>query len=1354
MKKNMQNKAIDNYFFVNTTQAVSEVIGVVLILAIVIGAMTGVYLMVFNPLTSSNTLSPAVELVATINQEGTQIFFEHRGGPPLSKNLDITVNLADISYSMSPGDENLTLDSNYWSFGQRMVYIVPQSIGSLYGLYVHVRIFDLETNSVLLDSIIQDGDKVMYPIIKLNSPKVLYNKAWLNISWATRDHDGSVNFFCEYRRKGGNGQPPGATVETEKITKDSSNQQGLHDFLIEDLTNNTWYQYRGVVTFEIGGVILRRETEWDDFETGGFILGHWRFTFTGANFLLDSSVYNNHGELIKQVSEYDAGEGVPPPVGALNNTGVSTGLMLYGMSQYMSVSSSGEQNSLNTDSQNLSIEAWVQRKINDSYGSFDNPSIIESSNFDMLDMPSFLANSDFIHVHDTYYAMVFSETTNIKNGWVVTVEIDDNGVINYIDKYEFRSSHTLDPRIIHVYNDTGFTVFAVVYTTTINDKGGQITTLAINNDGSIHKTFPSLNMQLETSNVFFKDPDILKIKEGASSSLFAVVYGTNQNGDAYKQKIQTLNISYTNGIQLKSSKLFCQRASGDYGDNIGEGPVLFFVKENVYACIYNNAESPNRPNAGITTFTIDNVSGNIVTKNEKITFILGIFNPKVLRVVEKDDGQKVYFTVIHQFYESSPNTNIQKIYSLPIWISFDGNVISDEEDYIKSDEIAPVSSETFRFNPKVIELSQDDDEVIFAIVFSDISDNGRITTLNISKEDMTQAIINEEITGSPSEAIHRRFAYSCNYPNVLAVKNYGDNTLLAISYRSRWNFHAHVKTINISNTGVLPRNYANYIRIPTIDDLYLGKLSWIYPDMIHITGQYYGIVSRDYDMNGIVRIVSIDQDGEFNDNAVIDSLQFDVFVDYPRLVKISEDDDFSYLAAIYRGNQSKMTIATMKMDKNTGQVTSIIDPIPLTPTICTGYSDSAAGRKSHLNIIHVRDVSSTHQTYAVVYNDASEVIHLCVVNITNDGTNAQLITTNMVHQSNSDTPHMTSDIAHVRDNLFAITYTTYTATRKQDLYLQTVTIQENGNINMLVSQKIYDAANSHHRGIYNPTLIAIEEKGVAVSFSYNSWSNPNSGIYGKIETYLVNADGSFDFKDGYEFNKVASGHHSGLDTNPNQYNRAPTLFHIRNDAYGLIYRGNNPGNSDKGRLQIIRINGTTGRITDTSIRDMQFEDPHIRYPYSKPLLINQDDERTIIGLAYPGGDYSLYAQVKTIQIPNKDLPLQQLVAKGDLTSNTGYGLFINATHVVGRINDKTISAELENDLWNYIVLTKTPSNITLYINAGEPTTLEGYTDPIDISDEPVIFGKYIPVLMDEVKIRVTSMTKQEVQEEYEKYTFP
>jgi FlaG/FlaF family flagellin (archaellin) len=138
---------------IRSKQAVSEVIGIVLLL--------GITVMLFAIL-NSNVLSfsfgssvPLVNLIGTIDKENNMIYIDHNGGESLEGTTDITITIGSNTYQNKTSD--LLIDTNHdnkWNFGEILQFNFTDKL-PITGKYIGVTIVD--SNAIILSVVLQKG---------------------------------------------------------------------------------------------------------------------------------------------------------------------------------------------------------------------------------------------------------------------------------------------------------------------------------------------------------------------------------------------------------------------------------------------------------------------------------------------------------------------------------------------------------------------------------------------------------------------------------------------------------------------------------------------------------------------------------------------------------------------------------------------------------------------------------------------------------------------------------------------------------------------------------------------------------------------------------------------------------------------------------------------------------------------------------------------------------------------------------------------------------------------------------------------------------------------------------------------
>ncbi|VVB61782.1 Uncharacterised protein [uncultured archaeon] len=140
---------------IRSKQAVSEVIGVVLLLGITISLFAVLNFFVFN--ISFNPSAPSVNLIGTIDKVNNIINIEHNGGKSLDGKTQIIITIG--SQTTRNNTSELLIDTNgdnKWNFGETVQFVVPGNI-TITGKYIRAEVVDPVSNSILLSVVLQKG---------------------------------------------------------------------------------------------------------------------------------------------------------------------------------------------------------------------------------------------------------------------------------------------------------------------------------------------------------------------------------------------------------------------------------------------------------------------------------------------------------------------------------------------------------------------------------------------------------------------------------------------------------------------------------------------------------------------------------------------------------------------------------------------------------------------------------------------------------------------------------------------------------------------------------------------------------------------------------------------------------------------------------------------------------------------------------------------------------------------------------------------------------------------------------------------------------------------------------------------
>lgn len=1319
---------------------VSEVIGVVLILAIVIGAMTGVYLMVFNPLSSDNARSPAVELLATITQDGSKIIIEHRGGPMLSDTVQITISYAEIRFEKTLRD----IQQGGWRFGEKREITKDNNNLdlALSGLRVELLIYDPQSNSVIFNSMIQDGLLFPYPTVSYNKTSYpFYNEAYLLVDYNNRSYEGSFYVFFRYR------EIRDPTPQWSKTVQMDVDGQGTKSFHIQALVPNTRYECQAVANYSLAGGLDAFPRQFslssvEEFETQGSVIGFWPFNNQPTlDELFDMSGYDNHGIITSAIYQ----EGLPAPVGTEKIPGSPEALFFDGVDDKVVVSSS--QSLKNLPDESLTLEAWVQPVVDPTYSEANIGDRSGSVTYPYTSWPfqrQFrVDHSDFIHISDEYYALVSTASNN--SLYVMTKQITADGEVlpknDVIDIWFCRIADTYAPRIFKVYDDADFSVFAIIYSTTSGPNRGYLRTIRIDHDGTINKNWLANEFNLESTNIPFRGVDMLNISSTGTTpndkSTFAIVYGSKQ-GNQQGSFIRTVNISHDGSTiaDVTGQKKFLKE-NNDKNDNIPDAHSFIHIKYETYAIVYtgSNTEHTIKPWGRICLVTIKNNGILETNDNDNFMFNDGGLNPQA--IVYRYEGNFAYIAIVCQTNQGETESD-QRIMILS------GIQINYEEKKLSTSNIQTLDlysgnpGSTYRLYPQFIRL-KDDGGVFtnnYAVVYNPTGDSGRITTLSINPTNNSVEI----------KHLNNLFSYNGRQPKVITLPStsYSGHNMLAIASTGPGTY-AVLKTIPITNDGYLSHffNDNDYL-IAANDTHVVGRYPWYSPNIVHVDGEIYAITHYDIDRILYVRTVKITTSGAITRLSTHDLKIYNYTFAPPKIFTISNTGTTYTLGIAHQGRSDHAYISTITItlnaEKNNVQSIEKIKTQRI-------YSSTIG----FIDVIHANSLDDK-QMYLCVFRQetgttyvSSGTGHIGVLNISNTGNS---ITFN--HQQIEVYIRGRISITQMTDSLFVIGYSqgnTYSPIGK----LKTYTVSQEG-ILQNVDTWVFHSSSCWHwwcSGAHSIHVYSINEKFVAITYLNFIWSQD---MHLTIKTTKINQDGLFEKSIVDEFNI------KDYTDNNNRDITSGKIHHLKDNLYLIARLERSSASNGVGFINVIRISPFTGHISDSLMPEPTISDyQYIPYPSTTGRKLNYDfdfisvnNDNSRFAFVFHYNDH--FAAVISREILYSANPKTQLVAK-----EGSYGLWINETTIWGTINDFYVEAPFNNNThpgWNYIVLTynktKANDNIELYIN-GTRVNQAPYNENISPTNNDVFFANLFPVIVDEVKIDVTIKTSDEILQQWNRY---
>ena len=129
--------------------AVSEIVGTLLLLVISVSLFSVIYLSVIT--VSPSPTRPSVNLICTL--EKNNITLEHRGGKTLDLGTEIIVTINDTTERFIVNDymNNESWENGVWNIGERVVF----PTGDVTDLEVSASVVDVHSNSVIMMVVLQ-----------------------------------------------------------------------------------------------------------------------------------------------------------------------------------------------------------------------------------------------------------------------------------------------------------------------------------------------------------------------------------------------------------------------------------------------------------------------------------------------------------------------------------------------------------------------------------------------------------------------------------------------------------------------------------------------------------------------------------------------------------------------------------------------------------------------------------------------------------------------------------------------------------------------------------------------------------------------------------------------------------------------------------------------------------------------------------------------------------------------------------------------------------------------------------------------------------------------------------------------
>jgi hypothetical protein len=1304
--------------------AVSEVIGIVLILAIVVAAMSVVYLFVFSPLSNHGGRTPAVDIIGTVTSNGTQIILEHRGGVALSGDIQVivTYNEADHSSVLST---HLVGGVTSFSIGNRIV-ISPDGGDNLHGLQVSVRLIHPQSNSVLFDSMVQEGATAFFPIVQAKNVEILSStEVELIAHYKRRQYTGDMYIEFQYREDTGNlgnddnWNPSHEEIENYPVDNliDVEQNPPLGDIPheLQNLFQSTDYQFRVYLRYFVEEQTKHDYSNIIDFKTGDALGAHWRFNEDyDYNTFFDETSYNNRGTIVDALRKQ---HGID-----------DKSFWFDGIDDYVTVSSTTAQtfNMITPTDQSLSLEAWVKISEDETDNTFYGveKSVSDFKTFNSNPFPSFpdLKDMTLVEVGDDWYVVVGRKSTGTANqGVIISLKINSSGGISEVgkdikiftqaDNTQYRCGSF--PRVVRL-NDEGVfpAYFAIVYSgdtvESLTYKYGHIYTFNVSNLGEI--TFRARNQIVV--NDFFHQPDVMRI---GNTTLYAIMYGSRAaNEHDPTAKIQIREISPEGEISLSMECEVGFEVSGSGSRPAIYSSRLFYIKSEGNVHKFGGLYFDNFRIGYVVLFSYNTDSNELLfTKKDSFTAsgMGGDMLSKIVLVSQENDHSIFAFTYGTATVTGGNlgNEKIYRIKTLKIYHDYTQEYLKEHIDII-------TSTTPLAFRPlDLLRLG----ESIYALTYNNYGEYGYnrayLKFFNITDEgDISDFPDTISITSDWYSIYSRSFLQS------LAFINKDDDCYyLAVSYVSTagtWGspeLKTYCLTFDIND---------NSFTSNIIDVSELHTFNFIWPRIVHLADNKYVISYRDTFGRGALRTILINPGGVIDQDSLSEPYYFHEHV-YQLSADIKIEKISNTLIAIfYRISTNRGIIKTIEINNDAFYEKESID-----------FHDAVSSGSGSISVVKVKENTGSI-LYSIIFRTTANTGGYCTINIIKNNGDIEIKkpADALPEGNNFANPAVTKVHDNTDSSILAALFTHQTSTLR---YLHTYEIDHDTGEITNKGKFSWSSTHGQMRGDITST-----SDGVVI-FAYRNYN------VACVASKKIDTSGTISEGDSF----------CGTTTAQNTRIEYPSIVHVTEDIYALSYRSmesNYPG-----YFLVFRV-GSNAAITDYSItRYDDFQD--IRFPNNNiqgigvPHMIKMPNSANRFVVVHAGRDF-FDAYITTLTIIKREFSPNlnfrrygsSIISIGCLNTDYGFGLHLKENQIYARIRDTFWTSndlQLERNNWNYIVFTydrdETNNQIKLYLN-GQFISQHLYSINIQYSDSHLFKIGNLKGHLDEMRIYNGEVLKQ------------
>ncbi len=796
----------------------------------------------------------------------------------------------------------------------------------------------------------------------------------------------------------------------------------------------------------------------------------------------------------------------------------------------------------------MTLEAWMYAEGDVASGDIHFPYF----EFDY----SSSAYPDILHLDGRLYAVLYTGPGS--DGFVRTLWLSDNGVIEVADSYEFDNSYGGYPSAVKVTDG----IIAVAYQGPGND--GFLATIGYSSDGTI--TTPVINsVEFHTSDG--RTPDIIHV----SGDVYAIAF----RGPGSDGFIITYEIASDGTITTPAIDQY------EYDTSSGEYPDMVHVAGDVFAVVYQGASDDG------FVRTIEIASDGTITTPYIDSYEFDTTYTGLPRIVQVSGDT---FAVTHR------SSSLQG-YLRTLDIASNGTISGQLDSLVFDSNMC--------YAPVPIHMTGD----IFAVVYRGPGDDGWTVTLDIPSNGDLSAGLTDRFEFEPSTAIYGepirladgmvavafRGPGSDGFISTFAIDGSGtmsghravleassayessavhvSGEVYAVAFRGAFST-GRLVTVTIADNGTMGA---------VVDTVFFQDEYAVNPNLIHISGTTYAIAHTGPGNLGDLITIDIAADGNIGASP-LDSYRFDTSYCYkPDLLHVSGD----IYAVAYEGRSSDGYVRTLEIASNGTIAQSAVDSYEF---------HTSNGRDP--SIAHV-----SGDVYILAFRSGGNDGFVRTFDMASDGNIGGTIDTYEFDTSNGYDP----DIIHIAGDTYAVAY----QGSGSDGFIRTIEVETDGDIDTPYNDSLeYDTSAGR-----TPDIFRID--GDTFGIAYRGSSDD-----GFVRTMDIAVDGSisavvdtleFDTSDGGEpcvlmlssgvyaafyrggdiDGKVASmdisdaGAVGGvIDTLAFEADsmRMPRFIHISGDVYAIAYTGANSA----GFVSTITMD-SDGKVSSGPIDRLMFE---------------------------------------------------------------------------------------------------------------------------------------------------------------------